>query len=141
MCRGPGTGFAASPIRSGIPLLRGTSSEGGSVRGSPCVDPARLRFNLTAPPSCGCYAGNQGPGARQIVSSGTEASERKEFPLLVLFDLLVTSDQAIGSLTAFGLVGQLCNPLFLELEVTLVPGQHTFPTPIRTPFAWLALAL
>ena len=40
---------AASPIRSGIPLLRGTSSEGDSVRGSPCDTPARLRTGLQRP--------------------------------------------------------------------------------------------
>ena len=39
-----GNGSAASPIRSGIPLLRGTSSEGGSVRGSPCDVLARLKL-------------------------------------------------------------------------------------------------
>ena len=44
-----GTGSTASPIRSGIPLRRGTSSEGGSVRGSPCNTPARLRTGLQGP--------------------------------------------------------------------------------------------
>jgi hypothetical protein len=29
------------------------ASEGDSVRGSPCVEPARLKLYLTAPPSCG----------------------------------------------------------------------------------------
>jgi len=50
------TGSAASPIRSGMPLLRGTSSEGGSVRGSACDAPARLRFTSLRPSSCGCSA-------------------------------------------------------------------------------------
>ena len=49
LCTGTPNGSAASPIRSGIPLLRGTSSEGDSVRGSPCDAPARLRTGLQGP--------------------------------------------------------------------------------------------
>ena len=37
------------------------ASEGGFVRGSACVVPARLRFASLRPPSCGCSAGNRLP--------------------------------------------------------------------------------
>jgi hypothetical protein len=49
------------------------SSEGGSVRGSPCGNPARLRFTSLRPASCGCCALYRGPGARRGVprSGGT----------------------------------------------------------------------
>ncbi len=74
-----GNGSAASPIRSGIPLLRGTSSEGGSVRGSPCDVLARLRFTSASTPSCVCYAGNRGPGAMRGVPRSGLWSESSDF--------------------------------------------------------------
>ena len=37
------------------------ASEGGSVRGSPCNTPARLRLTSLRPPSCGCGALYRGP--------------------------------------------------------------------------------
>ena len=55
---------AASPIRSDIPLLRGTSSEGGSVRGSPCDAPARLRSTSLRPPPAAASPGTGDPRRR-----------------------------------------------------------------------------
>ncbi len=43
-------------------LIGSAASEGGSVRGSACYAPARLRFTSLRPSSCGCYALNRGPG-------------------------------------------------------------------------------
>jgi hypothetical protein len=40
---------------------RSAASEGGSVRGSPCGDPARLRLTSLRPPPSACCAGNRGP--------------------------------------------------------------------------------
>jgi len=52
------------------------ASEGGSVRGSPCDAPARLRLTSLRPSSCGCCAGNRGPGAmRGVPQSGLWSEE------------------------------------------------------------------
>ena len=92
----PGTG-----ARGGIPRrgVRGTrdrrSSLGGGLRSWLAVRCNRTAaLNLTAPPSCGCYAGNQGPGARQIVLSRTEAIERK---VVCVAEQILPSDRGPGA--------------------------------------------